>query len=94
MENLFWYNKETVSTLEDFAAEFCCRIIQKHAFHDGNKRTALAVLDYILSVNQGRELILDEGNLADLFEEIADHKKDQRDLALCVRNMLESPRKK
>lgn len=68
--NKFYYEAVDLPTL---AAAYCYGIVKAHAFIDGNKRTALAVMDTFLELN-GLDYNLSDIALQVLIEGIADDK--------------------
>ncbi len=45
------FGKEPFPSLFEKAAAICCRIIQNHVFHDGNKRTGMEACRIFLELN-------------------------------------------
>lgn len=60
-------------------------VLRRHAFVDGNKRTAFACLGMLLTWF-GVELDMDEDAAADLFEGLADGSRTEDDLIVAVRD--------
>ena len=62
-------------------------ILKRHAFLDGNKRTAFASLGMLLAWF-GLELDLEDDTAANLFEGLADGSRTEDDLITAVREAL------
>ena len=77
-QNLLAYGN--ASTLFELAAVLAVGIAKNHPFIDGNKRTALVVAMSFLEVN-GYESDTDEESIAVVFEQLAEGKLNERQLA-------------
>ncbi len=64
------YGKELYPTLEEKAAILYINLIQKHCFHNGNKRTAHMALTIFLKLN-GRKWIMDVDPSVELAVSVA-----------------------
>ena len=62
-------------------------LASNHAFLDGNKRIGAMMTQLMLKWN-GYQLNLKQGELADMFIDIADGKKTEQDLLLWVQNRI------
>lgn len=76
--NLFAY--ESGSSIFELAAALCVGIAKNHAFHDGNKRTALLATRAFLYLN-GQELEPAQADEVTTLVAVADGSLDERRLA-------------
>lgn len=67
-------------TLMDQAAAYLFHIAQNHAFHDGNKRTAIACTETFLLMN-GYKLDCDDDFLFDLTMDVVNNGMDKETIA-------------
>jgi death-on-curing protein len=85
--NLFYYNPE--AALSDLAACYGYGFVKNHCFIDGNKRTALDVIDVFLQRN-GYELIASEVEAVEVMVGLAVGEIDQDALAKWIEANLSS----
>ena len=74
-----------ISDAYDLAACYATFLAKAHCFNDANKRTAAAVLFFILNAN-GVEIDFPDFNLGDWIIDIASDKKSEIDFAQWLRS--------
>jgi death-on-curing protein len=74
-----------ISDAYDLAACYATFLAKAHCFNDANKRTAVAVLFFILNAN-GIEIDFPDFNLGDWIIDIASDKKSEIDFAHWLRS--------
>ena len=74
-----------ISDTYDLAACYATFLAKAHCFNDANKRTAAAVLFFILNAN-GVEIDFPDFNLGDWIIDIASDKKSEIDFAQWLRS--------
>ncbi len=79
--HLFSYNE--AATLFDLAAAYAYALTKNHCFIDGNKRTALAVVDVFLRMN-GYNLIAPEAEAVVMMLGLASGTEEQDNLAAWI----------
>jgi death-on-curing protein len=80
-QHLFSYVE--TATLFDLAAAYGYGLAKNHCFVDGNKRTALVVIDVFLRLN-GYQLIASEPEAVVIMNEVAEGVKDQDSLSAWI----------
>jgi len=83
------YNQMTyglVGDIFDVAASFCEALARGHVFRDGNKRTAFAVMTYILDVNDVR-FRFPAGRTEDMMVSVAEGTASADQLAWFLRGL-------
>lgn len=78
-----------ISDAYDLAACYATFLAKAHCFNDANKRTAAAVLFFILNAN-GVEIVFPDFNLGDWIIDVASDKKSEVDLAYWLRGQSNS----
>lgn len=71
-------------TLEEQAAAYLYHIVKNHPFIDGNKRTALGVMEAFLRMNE-TNLSISNNDLENLVLDVAIGKLNKSDLALTLK---------
>lgn len=84
-----FYGEEIYSALEEKAAILLTNIIQRHPFHNGNKRTGFMALDTFLKLN-GYTLSLSDEEKVDLAVSIATHRGNFDELKDSVSELLKN----
>lgn len=71
------------TTLEKIA-KIAFSIIKNHPFNDGNKRTGIATMEFLLNLNN-KELIISDDELYDITMDISTDKADEQKLSLILK---------
>ena len=74
-------------TIEEQAAAYLYHICKNHPFVDGNKRTALGVMETFLRIN-GYELSMANRNLENLVIDVANNRTNKLTLAKIIKKYL------
>jgi len=78
------FDKEPFPSLFEKAAAICCRIIQNHVFHDGNKRSGMEACRIFLELN-GYEMKIDR-EVVDMALNIATSQVKYEDVVQWIRS--------
>ena len=70
------------TTLEKIA-KIAFSIIKNHPFNDGNKRTGIATMEFLLNLNN-KELIISDDDLYNITMDISTGKADEQKLSLIL----------
>ena len=70
------------TTLEKIA-KITFSIIKNHPFNDGNKRTGIATMEFLLNLNN-KELIISDDDLYNITMDISTGKADEQKLSLIL----------
>ena len=73
-------------TILDLAASYSYGLIKNHPFVDGNKRIALTIAILFLEIN-GIVIEADEAEAVVIFEQLADGKMSENELAIWFKNL-------
>lgn len=71
------------TTLEKIA-KITFSIIKNHPFNDGNKRTGIATMEFLLNLNN-KELIISDDDLYNITMDISTGKADEQKLSLILK---------
>lgn len=71
------------TTLEKIA-KITFSIIRNHPFNDGNKRTGIATMEFLLNLNN-KELIISDDELYNITMDISTGKADEQKLSLILK---------
>lgn len=71
------------TTLEKIA-KITFSIIRNHPFNDGNKRTGIATMEFLLNLNN-KELIISDDDLYNITMDISTGKADEQKLSLILK---------
>lgn len=83
------YGEEIYPAFEEKAAILLINIIQRHPFHNGNKRTGFMALDTFLKLN-GFTLSLSDDEKVELAVSIATHRGDFDELKYSVSELVKN----
>ena len=75
---------ELYQTTLDKVAKITCSIIKNHPFNDGNKRTGVATMEFLLNLNN-KELFISDDELYDITMDISTGKADEQRLSLILK---------